>query len=200
MIAILDYKAGNLASVKKAFDALGAETVVTCDPQVARLAQKIVLPGVGHFSATRTLDELDLTGAVREALAREVPFLGICVGMQWLFERSEEAPGVAGIGAFAGSCRRFPHDGLKCPHVGWNSLEIAKESRLFGGVEELSPFAYFTHSFYADATFATSATVDYGVRFSAAVEEGNIFGVQFHPEKSGALGLQVLRNFVELPC
>jgi glutamine amidotransferase len=200
VIAILDYRAGNLASVKKAFDALGAQTVVTSDPIVARAAKKIVLPGVGHFSATKALDQLGLREAVREALVRGVPFLGICVGMQWLFEGSAEAPGVVGLGALSGSCRRFSHSGLKCPHVGWNSVEVCDGSRLFAGVEGRSPFAYFTHSFYADAIPATTATTEYGVRFSAAVETNNIFGVQFHPEKSGALGLRVLRNFVELPC
>ena len=201
MIAILDYRAGNLASVKKAFDAVAAQTVVTSDPAVARAAKKIVLPGVGHYAATATLEELGLTTAVRNAIRSGVPFMGICVGMQWLFDGSEEAPGVVGLGAFAGSCRRFPQNGLKCPHVGWNSLEIARQSRLFAGVQERSPFAYFTHSYYADATTSeTSATAEYGLRFVAAVEQDNVFGVQFHPEKSGALGLQVLRNFVELPC
>jgi len=200
VIAILDYRAGNLASVKNAFDALGAQTVVTSDPIVARAAKKIVLPGVGHFAATATLEDLGLTEGIRDAIRGGVPFLGICVGMQWLFEGSDEAPGVAGLGALAGSCRRFPQNALKCPHVGWNSLEVREASRLFRGVTEPSPFAYFTHSFYADATPATTATTEYGVRFSAAVETDNIFGVQFHPEKSGSVGLQVLRNFVELQC
>ena len=200
MIAILDYRAGNLASVKKAFDALGAQTVITSDPAAVRAAKKIVLPGVGHFAATRTLGELGLTTSLRDAIGGGVPFLGICVGMQWLFEGSDEAPGVAGLGVLEGSCRRFPQNDLKCPHVGWNSLAIGKQSRLFAGVEEPSPFAYFTHSFYAEASSATTAATDYGVRFAAAVETDNIFGVQFHPEKSGALGLQMLRNFVELPC
>ncbi len=200
MIAILDYRAGNLASVKKAFDALGAQTVITSDPAAVRAAKKIVLPGVGHFAATRTLGELGLTTSLRDAIGGGVPFLGICVGMQWLFEGSDEAPGVAGLGVLEGSCRRFPQNDLKCPHVGWNSLAIGEQSRLFAGVEEPSPFAYFTHSFYAEASSATTAATDYGVRFAAAVETDNIFGVQFHPEKSGALGLQMLRNFVELPC
>ena len=200
MIAILDYKAGNLTSVKKAFDALGAATVVTSDPIVARAAKKIVLPGVGHFSATATLEDLGLAKGIRDAVRDGVPFLGICVGMQWLLEGSDEAPGVAGLGALAGSCRRFSHNELKCPHVGWNSVEVCDGSRLFAGIEERSLFAYFTHSFYVDAAPATSAIAEYGVRFSAAVERDNIFGVQFHPQKSGALGLQVLRNYVELPC
>lgn len=201
MIAILDYGAGNLASVKKAFDALGAAAVITSDPAAARTAKKIVLPGVGHFAATAALQELGLTSAVHDAIHGGIPFLGICVGMQWLLEGSDEAPGVAGLGLFAGSCRRFPPNGLKCPHVGWNALNVQDSSRLFRGVTESSPFAYFTHSFYVDALPATSATTEYGVRFSAAVEKSNnIFGVQFHPEKSGALGLQVLRNFLELAC
>lgn len=200
MIAILDYRAGNLASVKKAFDALEAKTVVTSDPAVARTAKKIVLPGVGHFAATTALKELGLSEAIADAIRGGVPFLGICVGMQWLWEGSDEAPGVAGVGLFAGSCQRFPRNGLKCPHVGWNSLDVREGSRLFRGVRESSPFAYFTHSFYAETSGPTSATTDYGVRFAAAVEKDNVIGVQFHPEKSGALGLQVLRNFVELPC
>jgi imidazole glycerol-phosphate synthase subunit HisH len=200
VIAILDYKAGNLASVKKAFDALGAPTVVTSDPIVARAATKIVLPGVGHFAATAMLEDLGLAKGVRDAIRDGVPFLGICVGMQWLFGGSAEAPGVAGLGLFEGSCQRFPRNGLKCPHVGWNSVEVCDGSRLFAGIDEQSPFAYFTHSFYVDALPATSVTSEYGVRFSAAVERDNVFGVQFHPEKSGALGLQVLRNFTELPC
>lgn len=200
MIAIVDYKAGNLASVKKAFDALGARAEITSDPALVRKAKKIVLPGVGHFAATRVLEQLGLAKAVQDAVHSGLPFLGICVGMQWLFKGSAEAPGVRGLGVFAGSCQRFPQNGLKCPHVGWNSLEISKQARLFAGVEEQSPFAYFTHSFYAGPISAMTAAVDYGVRFSAAVEKENVFGVQFHPEKSGTLGLQVLRNFMELPC
>jgi glutamine amidotransferase len=200
VIAILDYGVGNLSSVKKVFDALGAPAVITSNPAVAQTAKKIVLPGVGHFAATAALQELGLANAVRDAIRRGVPFLGICVGMQWLFEGSAEAPGTAGFGAFAGSCRRFPQNGLKCPHVGWNALEINNQSRLFSGVEARSAFVYFTHSFYAEEPSATSAMAHYGVRFAAAVEKDNIFGVQFHPEKSGRVGLQVLRNFVELPC
>lgn len=200
MIAILDYKAGNLASVKKAFDAVGGDAVVTSDPTIARAAKKLVLPGVGHFAATTALNEFGLTEVIGGAIRSGVPFLGICVGMQWLLEGSDEAPGVAGLGLFAGSCRRFPRNGLKCPHVGWNALEVRESSRLFRGVTEPAPFAYFTHSFYVDAVAAANAIAEYGVRFSAAVERDNVFGVQFHPEKSGALGLQVLRNFVELPC
>ena len=200
MIAIVDYKAGNLASVKKAFDALGARAEITSDPALVRAAKKIVLPGVGHFAATRVLEQLGLAKAVQDAIHSGLPFLGICVGMQWLFEGSAEAPAVRGLGLFAGSCERFPQNGLMCPHVGWNSLSVVKQARLFADVQEQSPFAYFTHSFYVDPTFATTATAVYGVRFSAAVEKDNVFGVQFHPEKSGPLGLRVLRNFLELPC
>ena len=196
MIAIVDYKAGNLASVKKAFDHLSAETVVTADPNEVARAEKIVLPGVGHFGATKTLEDIGLKETVRESIARGVPFLGICVGMQWMLASSEEAPGVAGLGLWPGACRRFPAE-VKSPHVGWNSLQIRNGSRLLGNVPDGS-FVYFTHSYRVPLLSATSAECEYGGRFSAAVEQGNLFGVQFHPEKSGAVGLKILERFCEL--
>ena len=204
MVAVIDYKAGNLTSVVKALNFLGAETLVTQDPGVVRAASKVVLPGVGHFQATQLLAELGLTEAARESVEKGAWFLGICVGLQWLFEGSTEASGAAGLGHFAGMCERFPalFDGaeLKSPHVGWNSLErVRADSRLLRGVKD-GGFVYYTHSYQAPLVAATSAATEYGAPFSAAVEHENIFGVQFHPEKSWNVGLQVLRNFCEVKC
>ena len=203
MIAVIDYKAGNLTSVVKALRYLGAaDVVVTQAPEVVRAADKIVLPGVGHFRATELLKELRLTEAVRERVAEGIPFLGICVGLQWLYAGSTEAPGTDGLCAFAGQCERFPQvfEGadLKSPHVGWNSLEaIRGDSRLLRGVEE-GAFVYYTHSWRAPVSEDTAAVTNYGGAFTAAVERGNVMGVQFHPEKSAEVGLRVLGNFVEL--
>jgi glutamine amidotransferase len=202
MIAVIDYKAGNLTSVVKAMRYLGADTLVTQDPEVVRSAAKVALPGVGHFQATSLLNELGLTEAVRESVAKGAWFLGICVGLQWLFEGSTEAPGVAGLGHFAGKCERFPalFEGaeLKSPHVGWNSLEgVRADSRLLRGVMA-GGFVYYTHSWRAPVAEATAAVTEYGGSFTAVVERENVMGVQFHPEKSSAVGLQVLKNFVEL--
>jgi glutamine amidotransferase len=193
-IAIIDYKAGNLTSVKKAFDHLGAETVVTEDPQQIASADKIVLPGVGHFAATRALDGSGIREAVVESIERGVPFVGICVGMQWMLASSEEAPDVHGLALWPGECSRFP-SGVKSPHVGWNSLQIRENSsRLLRGVASES-YVYFTHSYRVPLLKATAAECEYGGGFSAAVEQDNLFGVQFHPEKSGAVGLRILENF-----
>jgi len=202
VIAVIDYKAGNLTSVVKALNFLGAKTLVTQDPEVVRKAAKVVLPGVGHFQSTQLLKDLGLTDAVREAVAKGTPFLGICVGLQWLFEGSTEAQGVAGLGHFAGMCERFPalFEGaeLKSPHVGWNSLEgVRADSRLLRGVKD-GGFVYYTHSWRAPVVEATAAVTNYGGGFTGVVERENVMGVQFHPEKSSAVGLQVLRNFVEL--
>jgi len=202
MIAVIDYKAGNLTSVVKALTYLGAETRVTQDPDVVRSAAKIVLPGVGHFRATALLQELGITQAVREAVARGAEFLGVCVGLQWLFEGSTEAPEAPGLGHFAGQCERFPavYEGaeLKSPHVGWNSLDTVREgSRLLRGVEP-GGFCYYTHSWRAPVVCDTASVTHYGGAFSGVVERGNVMGVQFHPEKSAEVGLRVLRNFVEL--
>ena len=199
MIAVDDYKAGNLTSVMKALRAVGADAEVIDDPAVVRSADKIVLPGVGHFAATRFLEERGLKAAIQEEIAAGKPFLGICVGLQWLFAGSTEAPGCAGLAAFPETCDRFA-PGKKIPHVGWNSLAIRPESRLFAGIPDGS-FVYFTHSYRAPVTNATVAVTEYGEPFSAAVESGNTMGVQFHPEKSGETGLRVLRNVLEWkPC
>ena len=165
-----------------------------------RRAAKIVLPGVGHFRSTQLLHDLGLTAALRDAVAEGTPFLGICVGLQWLYEGSTEAPETPGLGHFAGQCERFPaiYDGadLKAPHVGWNSLEKARPgSKLLAGVDPGS-FVYYTHSWRAPVTVDTAATTVYGGAFTGAVERGNVMGVQFHPEKSGDTGLQVLKNFL----
>src|SRR6516225_2509327 len=197
MLAIIDYNAGNLTSVKKAFDYLGTPALVTSDPGVVAKAEKIVLPGVGHFCATRALDEYGLREVVVNSIERGIPFLGICVRMQWMLASSEEAPDVLGLGLWPGECSRFPA-AVKSPHVGWNSLEIsARSSRLLRGVPAGS-FVYFTHSYRVPLVAATVAACDYGGGFSAAVEQDNIFGVQFHPEKSGPAGLKILENFRDL--
>ncbi len=196
MIAIVDYGAGNLTSVKKALDWLGCECAVTSDSGQVTQAEKIVLPGVGHFASTAALGRSGLRDAIAEAIARSVPFLGICVGMQWMFEGSQESPETPGLGLLKGECERFPAN-VKSPHVGWNSLQIDSSSPLLRGVPA-SSFVYFTHSFRAPINQTTTACCEYGGRFSAAVERGHLFGVQFHPEKSGDTGLTILRNFCEL--
>ena len=203
MIAVIDYKAGNLTSVVKALRYLGAaDVVVTQDPAVVVAADKVVLPGVGHFQATQLLTSLGITEAVRESVAKGTWFLGVCVGLQWLYEGSTEAPGIAGLGHFGGMCERFPavYEGaeLKSPHVGWNSLDAVRErSRLLRGVAD-GGFVYYTHSWRAPLSEDTAAVTHYGGGFTGAVERGNVMGVQFHPEKSSAVGLKVLENFLEL--
>jgi imidazole glycerol-phosphate synthase subunit HisH len=203
MIAIIDYKAGNLTSVVKTLRHLGAnDIVITQSPEEVLRADKIILPGVGHFQSTQLLIDLGLTQATREAVATGAPFLGICVGLQWLYEGSTEAPDTPGLAHFAGQCERFPatFEGadLKSPHVGWNSLEnIREDSRLLRGVAPGS-FVYFTHSWRAPISPDTAAATLYGGAFTAVVERDNVMGVQFHPEKSAKSGLQVLKNFLEL--
>lgn len=202
MIQVIDYKAGNLTSVVKALNFLGAETHVTQEPQDVRGAEKVVLPGVGHFRATQLLHDLELTEATREAIARGVPFLGICVGLQWLYEGSTEAEATDGLCHYGGRCERFPSTfqgvELKSPHVGWNSLEdIRPDSRLLRNIASGS-YVYYTHSWRAPVDADTAATTHYGGPFTAAVERENVMGVQFHPEKSGSTGLTILRNFLEL--
>ena len=196
MIAIVDYGAGNLTSVKKAFDYLGTEVIVTDRPEVVASADKIVLPGVGHFSSLRALEDTGLRKALVQNASAGKPFLGICLGMQWLFQGSEECRDVAGAAIFPGKCQQFPSD-VKSPHVGWNSLTVQNGSRLLRGVAQDS-FVYYTHSFYAPVVTETAAASEYGLWFAGAVELGNIFGVQFHPEKSGDVGLTILKNFCEV--
>ena len=196
MIAIVDYGAGNLNSVKKAFQHIGANAVVTSEPASLAAAEKIVLPGVGHFSALGILDRMGLRDAMSQSARAGKPLLGICLGMQWLFDGSEEAPQIAGAGLFSGTCRQFPPS-VKSPHVGWNSVTVQKDSRLLRGVAP-DTFVYYTHSFHAPVVTATIGASEYGLQFSAAVEQDNIFGVQFHPEKSGPAGLLILKNFCEV--
>jgi glutamine amidotransferase len=197
VIAIVDYKAGNLTSVKKAFDHLDADTTVTDHPNVVSKADKIVLPGVGHFAATKALDNAGLREAILSCIERGVPFLGICVGMQWMLASSEEAPDVHGLALWPGECSRFP-SGVKSPHVGWNSLQIrAGASNLLRGIDD-GTFVYFTHSYRVPLLASTVAACEYGGGFSAVIEQENMFGVQFHPEKSGSAGLRMLENFCKL--
>ena len=196
MIAVVDYGAGNLVSVKKALDWLGQECAITSEPEQVATASKIVLPGVGHFASTEALGHSGLRDVIADSIARGIPFLGICVGMQWMFERSQEAPETCGLGVLDGECEHFPAS-VKSPHVGWNQLEVASTSRLLRGVPS-SSFVYFTHSYRAPLTATTVACCEYGGRFSAAVERDQLFGVQFHPEKSGEIGLKILGNFCAL--
>ena len=197
MIAIIDYKAGNLASVKKALDHLRVEALVTDDPKAVKDADKLILPGVGHFAATTHLSRTGLRDALQEGIADSKPFLGICVGMQWMLAGSSEAPDAPGLGAMRGSCVRFQSHGLKVPHVGWNRIAKVRDSRLLNGIDS-GAFVYYSHSYCVPITTETVATTDYGEAYSAAIERGNLFGVQFHPEKSGSTGLRVLKNFLDL--
>ncbi|HTP88248.1 MAG TPA: imidazole glycerol phosphate synthase subunit HisH [Bryobacteraceae bacterium] len=197
MITVFDYGAGNLRSVQNTLAEIGVEVEVVRDAASLERATKIILPGVGHFGQTmRALDELNVRGALTDRLRAGVPFLGICLGMQALFERSEEAPGCTGLGLFPGVIRRFAAD-VRCPHMGWDDLDVKPGAHLFKGLAA-SPYLYFAHSYYAPLTEATAATCTYAVPYTAALEGGNIFGVQFHPEKSGPLGLRIVKNFVEL--
>ena len=199
MIALIDYGAGNLTSVRKGFAAAGADLFTPRDPADLTRAKGIVVPGVGHFGATATLDQ-GWVAAIRAATSRGVPLFGICLGMQWLFEGSDEAPGVPGLGVIAGVCSRLPRDAagvLKVPHVGWNALTVPRSSRLLDGIPPASQ-VYFTHSFAAPVTPESVATCTHGAEFAAAVEKAHVVGVQFHPEKSSTAGLRILRNFAAL--
>jgi glutamine amidotransferase len=196
-VTVIDYKAGNLTSVLKALCHLGAEVEVTDgDLSMIASAERLVLPGVGHFAATRRLDDAGLTSAIRMAIGRGTPFLGICVGMQWLFAGSTEAPDQPGLAHFCQACSRFPECDQKVPHVGWNSLEVRSGLRLLAGIGT-GEYVYFTHSYRAPVTGDTAASAHYIEPFAAAVERGHVMGVQFHPEKSGETGLKILRNFLE---
>lgn len=201
MIAIIDYDAGNIRSVEKAFAFLGEAAVVTRDPEIILGADGVVLPGVGAFGdAMGKLKAYGLDRVIPECVERNKPFLGICLGLQLLFAESEESPGVEGLHILEGRIVRIPSDqGLKVPHIGWNSLQLQTGSRLFENLPE-NPFVYFVHSFYlqaADREIVT-ATADYGVQIHAAVEKGNLFACQFHPEKSSDVGMQMLRNFIKV--
>lgn len=199
MIALVDYGAGNLTSVRKAFATLDADIVVPRAVGDLSTASAIVVPGVGHFERTRAIDAA-WRDAIRAAVERGAALFGICLGMQWLFEGSEEAPDLSGLGVFRGTCVKLgptspTSPNLKVPHVGWNSLEVPRSSHLMKGI---APGAqvYFTHSYAAPVVTDTAATTEYGTAFTSAVEHGRIAGVQFHPEKSGDVGLQILRNWL----
>ncbi len=194
---VIDYQAGNLNSVCKALHLVGADVQVTTRADDMRDAARIVLPGVGHFSSTACLITSGIGDALRERVAAGVPFLGICVGLQWLFAGSTEAPETPGLGIFPSMCDRFPSR-VKSPHVGWNSLEIVGESPLLEGLPS-SPYVYFTHSYRAAKVNATTAVTDYGGEFSSVIEQGNWMAVQFHPEKSGSIGRKILENFMKIP-
>lgn len=201
MIAIIDYDAGNLRSVEKALLLLGEEVLVTRDRTELLAADKVILPGVGNFGdAMEKLKAYDLVGVIHELAERGKPFLGICLGLQLLFERSDEAPGVEGLGILKGEILRIPDkEGLKVPHIGWNSLHLQNEGRLFRDLPEGS-YVYFVHSYYlkAENPQIVKATTEYGVTIDASVEQGNVFACQFHPEKSSRVGLRILENFAKL--
>ncbi len=198
MIAIIDYDAGNTRSVEAALAYLGEQSVVTGDGDRILKADRVILPGVGSFGdAMGKLRSRGLVPVIQECVSQKVPFLGICLGLQLLFEDSEESPGVEGLGILKGRIRRIPgRDGLKVPHIGWNSLRFPKKGRLFQGIDQDS-YVYFVHSYYLEAQEEiVTATTEYGVQIHASVEKGNLFACQFHPEKSSRVGMQILRNFI----
>ena len=198
MIAIIDYGAGNLQSVKKALDFIGAESVITDNPETINACDKILLPGVGSFGdAMDSMTQKGLVETVKENAMSGKPFLGICLGLQLLFEESEESPGVKGLGIFKGKIKKFSPDmGLKIPHIGWNSLEIKQKDTLFKGIPE-NAYVYFVHLHAEDENEIATVT-NYGIDFHSAVGKNNVFATQFHPEKSGEVGLQILRNFASM--
>lgn len=196
-MTIIDYGAGNLRSVQNTLDELGGTYHVTRDPEIVTRASKLILPGVGHFGQMmRAMDALGLRQPVIERIRAGVPFLGICIGLQCLFEGSEESPASEGLGLFPGTIRRFQGT-ARIPHMGWNSLVTSRPSRLLAGLQE-GAFTYFAHSYYAPVIDATAATCVYIQPYSAVLERDNIYAVQFHPEKSGAVGLRVMENFLDL--
>ena len=201
MIAIVDYDAGNIKSVEKALQFLGQEPVVTRDKETLLQAEKVIVPGVGAFGdAMGKMHQYGLVEVLREIAAKGTPLLGICLGLQLFFESSEETPGVEGLGLLPGKIVRIPDkEGFKIPHMGWNSIQINPASRLLKGIEE-GAYVYFVHSYYlqAENEADVAATTDYVVKIHAAAEHENIFATQFHPEKSGEIGLRILKNFIEL--
>ncbi len=200
MIAIIDYDAGNIKSVEKAVISLGAETVITRDRETILNADKIILPGVGAFGdAMEKLKAYGLVDLIKQTVADKKPFLGICLGLQLLFESSEEAKGVEGLGILKGRIIHIPDKGLKVPQIGWNSLKFPNKGRLFKGIDE-GAYVYFVHSYYlhADEPNIVTATTEYAALIHAAVEKDNVFACQFHPEKSSSVGLRILKNFIDL--
>ena len=201
MIAIIDYDAGNIKSVEKAMEFLGQEVAVTRDREKILSSDKVILPGVGSFGdAMGKIRQYNLEEVIREVVRQGTPFLGICLGLQLLFERSDESEGVSGLGILKGEILKLPEKpGIKIPHMGWNSLDFPREGKLFGGLPE-NPYVYFVHSYYlrAEDEAIVTATTQYGVTIHASVECGNVFACQFHPEKSSDTGIHILRNFVEI--
>ncbi|MBP3351014.1 MAG: imidazole glycerol phosphate synthase subunit HisH [Lachnospiraceae bacterium] len=201
MIAIIDYDAGNIKSVEKALVALGQDVVVTRDRKTILDAEGVILPGVGAFGdAMQKLHDYDLVKTIHEVVEKKTPFLGICLGLQLMFESSEETPGVEGLGLLKGKIVRIPEgDGLKIPHIGWNNLAYPNQGRLYKDIPENS-YVYFVHSYYlqADEAEIVRATCDYGVTIQASVEKDNVFACQFHPEKSSAVGMKILENFIKV--
>jgi len=197
MIAIFDYGAGTLRSVQNTLAEIGATYTLTRDSDGLRAASKIILPGVGHFGQMmRALDSLGVRDTLLERIAAGVPFLGICLGLQALLTESEEAADIPGLGLYPGTVRRFPAD-ARVPHMGWNQLESKAPSKLLANLPS-EPYVYFAHSYYVPENGATAARCTYGVPYTAVLEDCNVFGVQFHPEKSGPIGLRIVRNFLEL--
>ncbi len=201
MIAMIDYDAGNIKSVEKALQLLGEDVAVTRDAEVIINAEKVILPGVGSFGhAMENLHRFSLVPVIHEVVRRKTPFLGICLGLQLLFERSDESPGVDGLGVLKGEILRIPsQEGLKIPHMGWNSLHLEHQGRLFQGISD-EAYVYFVHSYYLKAADETivKATTQYSTCIHASVEQDHVFACQFHPEKSSEVGLQILRNFVNI--
>lgn len=201
MVAIIDYDAGNIKSVQKAIEYLGEEVIITREPEVILNASRVILPGVGAFGdAMEKLHKYNLVDVIKEVVKREIPFLGICLGLQLLFETSDETPGVQGLGILKGKIKRIPEHGeLKIPHIGWNSLAFPNRGRLYEGISEES-YVYFVHSYYLDAEDKgiVVATTEYGTTIHASVEQGNVFACQFHPEKSSSVGLKILDNFLKI--
>lgn len=201
MIAIIDYDAGNIKSVEKAIQSLGEEVIVTRDADVLLQAEKVILPGVGAFGdAMDKIRSYGLEDVIHQIVEKGTPFLGICLGLQLMFEESDETPGVKGLGLLSGKILRIPDaEDLKIPHMGWNSLHFEKETKLFAGIKE-GAYVYFVHSFYlkAEDESIVAASTEYGTHIHAAVEKDNVFACQFHPEKSSEVGLAILKNFISL--